>query len=521
MTKPRSRFKTALAAMLFALAAMSGLVATPALAQEAAPTEETAPAEEAGQVAEASGTDAEPAAEPETPVDHPLATIVVDVETGKVLSRQNATERRYPASTTKLMTAYLALKALRAETVALDSPVIVTRQAADEPPSKMDYKPGSVIRLDNALRMMLVKSANDVAVAIGQSLAGGSLGDFVDMMNAEAKRLGMEDTRFINPNGLPGEGQYSTAKDLAILGMTIRREFPAFSEFFGTEAISNGKSLMKNGNKLLGRFEGADGMKTGYICASGFNLVSSATRDGRTLIAVVLGANGTIERERNSAEILQAGFQADLDEVTETVTDLPASSGEPLDTSDYICSQEGRTERANDRVAEKEREEVFGSPYLTELNRAPVTVNVGLGGAAGNDEVAPGVSIIANYGIPIPTPRPTPPPANDNLAAGEDATDPAADETTEPAAPDTAPADPAAEGARPAEPANEESRLGPSTTGRGDVAAAANAYAGGDRDTVFPRGIESPLARKGPRLDIDFKLRTSHAAGDARQGAAN
>ena len=337
----------------------------------------------------------------------PMASVVVDVETGKVLSQNRATERRFPASTTKLMTAYLALQAMHQERAALDTPVIMTRRAAAEPPSKMGYQPGSVMRLDNALRMMLVKSANDVAYAIGQTIGDGSMENFVAMMNDTAKGLGMMDTRFINPNGLPGDGQYSSAKDLAILGVAIRREFPAFSDFFNTEAISNGKRVMNNGNKLLGRFDGADGMKTGYICASGFNLVSSATRDDRTLVAVIIGANGTIERERNAAEILEAGFKADPAKIDTTVDELPTATGEPLDVSGYICSSKGRSARANERVEEKEREETYGSPYLREMNRSPVVLQVGLGGAAGNAIAEPGISLISAYGIPLPTPRPS------------------------------------------------------------------------------------------------------------------
>lgn len=351
---------------------------------------------------------AETSSTAETGIDEavrPMASIVVDVATGKVLSQQLATERRYPASTTKLMTAYLALKGLRESRLALDSPVIVTRRSSGEAPSKMGFEPGSVIRLDFALRMMLVKSANDVAYAIGETV-GGSMEAFVEAMNDTAAQLGMQDTRFINPNGLPGEGQYSSAKDLAILAVAIRREFPAFADYFGTEAISNGTAILQNGNKLLGRFDGADGMKTGYICASGFNLVSSATRNGRTLVAVVLGANGTIPRERLSAEILEAGFATDPATMDITVDELPVASGELVDISDYICSQEGRTARANERVEEREREETFGSPYMRDLDRSPVVFRVSLGGAAGNEIAEPGISVISAYGIPLPTPRP-------------------------------------------------------------------------------------------------------------------
>lgn len=447
----------------------------------------------------ASETEAAPEETPAAEVaNHPASSIVVDVATGKVLSEHNATERRYPASTTKLMTVYLALKALREGTVSLDSPVIVTRLAAAQAPAKMGYPAGSVIRLDNAMKMMLVKSANDIAMAIGQSLAHESEEGFVDMMNAEAARLGMKDTHFVNPNGLPQDGQHSSAKDLAILAIQIRREFPAFSGYFDIEAITNGKYVMKNGNKLLGRFEGADGMKTGYICASGFNLVSSATRDGRTLVAVVLGANGTIKRERLSAAILQAGFETDLATKTQTVDQLPTSPGEVIDISDYICGAKGRSARAAERDEEKDRDEKFGSPYLTEMQRPPVTVKVGLGGAAGNELVDAGVSIIANYGIPIPTPRPTPP-APESIA-------------TDGSAPDGA--------ATPAEPgeASVDTPL-PAAETPLDKPSAANAYTSGTLRSSFPLGVHSPMAKRGPRLDAEpgFDLR---AAGFGRQPAA-
>ncbi|WP_182085109.1 D-alanyl-D-alanine carboxypeptidase family protein [Aureimonas sp. ME7] len=340
---------------------------------------------------------------------HAVNTIVVDVATGKVLSESNATQRWYPASTTKLMTAYLALHALQEQKASLDTPVVVTRVAAAQAPSKMGYPPGSVIRFDMALRMMLVKSANDIAMAIAQTLGGGSVDTFVASMNATAERLGMHDTHFINPNGLPGPGQYSSAKDLAILGVAIRREFPAFTDYFSTEAIASGEAVMKNGNGLLGRYAGADGMKTGYICASGFNLVASATRDNRTLVAVVLGAEGPIVRERTAAEIIENGFNTNPRSIRETVAELPNGSGAPGDISAEVCSQAGRTARANERETEEKRPETFGSPYLTEIERPPVTLPVSLGNAAAGPGIEAGIPLIAAYGIPVPTWRPARP----------------------------------------------------------------------------------------------------------------
>ncbi len=284
----------------------------------------------------------------------------------------------------------------------------------------MVYEPGSVMRLDNALRMLMVKSANDVAVAIAQALSpDGSTAGFVERMNAEAIRLGMADSRFINPNGLPGPGQWSSAKDLAILGVAIRREMAGFRDYFATEAISTGEVTMKNYNSLLGHYPGADGMKTGYICASGFNLVASATRDDRTLVAVVLGAEGPIVRARIAAEILENGFKVDPAASTEpVVVDLPASGGAPADISDVICSPAGRTARANERDAEDARDEAFGSPYMTALERPLVTVPVALGGAAARDDIEAGISLIAAYGIPIPTPRPGAPVTVETVTGG-------------------------------------------------------------------------------------------------------
>ncbi|MBB3999359.1 D-alanyl-D-alanine carboxypeptidase family protein [Aureimonas pseudogalii] len=338
-----------------------------------------------------------------------LNTIAVDVATGKVLSQHNATQRWYPASTTKLMTAYVTLKALQAGEVAPDTPVVMTRAATAQAPSKMGYKPGSVMRLDMALRMMLVKSANDVAYAIAQTLGDGSLETFVGRMNADAAALQMLDTHFVNPNGLPQDGQYSSAKDLAILGTAIRREFPTYADYFSTEAIVVGQGIMKNGNGLLGRYRGADGMKTGYICASGFNLVASATRDGRTIVAVVLGAEGPIVRERAAAEVIENGFNTNPRSIRDVVTDLPPSAGPPADVSAEICSPAGRTARANERETEDKREETFGSPYMSELDRPPAAVPVSLGGAAGRGDIEPNVSLIAAYGIPLPTARPARP----------------------------------------------------------------------------------------------------------------
>ena len=215
--------------------------------------------------------------------------LVVDVNSLKVYEQQDIYQKWYPASLTKLMTAYTTFRALKSGQLTLESPVVISKNAAGEPPSKMFYKPGQAVTLDSALKMLLIKSANDIAVAIGETVAGSEPA-FVNLMNAEAKRIGMTSSHFINPNGLPGAGQYTTARDLAVLAVTIKREFPQYAPYFAYEGFTTGKKNYPNLNMLIGRFDGADGMKTGFICASGFNQVSSATRNGRAVVSVVLGA---------------------------------------------------------------------------------------------------------------------------------------------------------------------------------------------------------------------------------------
>ena len=326
------------------------------------------------------------------------ATVVIDMQNGRVLSHENAFQRWYPASLTKIMTAYVAFRAIKAGRLTLNSPVRVSKHAAGEPPSKMGYKPGSEMTLDNALKMLIVKSANDIAMAIAESV-GGSQAKFADMMNAEARRLGMTGTNYVNPNGLHDTRQYTTARDLAILSAAVRREFPEHEHYFGLEGITAGKKLLRSYNILLGRFPGADGMKTGFVCASGFNLVGSATRGGRTLIAVVLGATSQEERAEAAAELLAEGFKKHSNAGIR-ISDFAAygaSRNEAPNLRSAICTKQAQAERWDGR--DDEGRMVIRSRYLTPMTREPRTVAVGLGGAVG-----PSPEFFAN--VPIPTPRP-------------------------------------------------------------------------------------------------------------------
>ncbi|MGX5736039.1 serine hydrolase [Bosea thiooxidans] len=234
-------------------------------------------------------------------------SLVVDASSGEVLSSENATQAWRPASTTKMMTIYLALKAVQEGRLGLETAIPVSKRAASQPRVKVYARPGQEITLDNALRIMMVKSANDIAYVVAEGV-GGDVETFVSMMNAEAQRLGMQDTRFANPNGWDHPDGQSSAHDLAILAMALMRDFGRYSDYWNTSAVQLGKQLIHNTNGLVGRYSGISGMKTGFTCASGFNVVATASRGGRTLIAVVLGATSATERTVKAAQLLDEGF---------------------------------------------------------------------------------------------------------------------------------------------------------------------------------------------------------------------
>ncbi|MCJ9735991.1 D-alanyl-D-alanine carboxypeptidase family protein, partial [Bradyrhizobium sp. PRIMUS42] len=218
------------------------------------------------------------------------ALLLIEADSGKVLQADNATIPWYPASVTKIMTAYVTLKAVKDGRLTLDTLLTVSPTAASQSPSKMGFRPGTQLTVDNALKMMMVKSANDMAVVLAEGV-GGSIDGFSAMMNDTARKLGMTQTSYVNPNGLPADGQITSARDLGILARSFLRDLPEYEYFVHIPAMRFGKRVTGNFNKLIGRYPGADGFKTGFICASGYNLVASATRNGRRLIAVVLGAS--------------------------------------------------------------------------------------------------------------------------------------------------------------------------------------------------------------------------------------
>jgi D-alanyl-D-alanine carboxypeptidase len=236
-------------------------------------------------------------------------SVVIDVASGQILQQEQPTASWYPASLTKLMTVYVALDAVRAKRLTFDTPLVVSPRAYRMAPSKMGFRPGSEVTLGNALVMLMVKSANDIAVAIAEGVSG-SVEAFAEDMNKVSASLGMRESYWVNPNGLPDERQVTSARDLAILGRALYLQFPEHANLFNVGAMQLGKSIIPTHNGLLGRYPGADGMKTGFTCSAGFNLVASASRGGRRLIAVVLGAPSATVRTAKAAALLDRGFMS-------------------------------------------------------------------------------------------------------------------------------------------------------------------------------------------------------------------
>jgi D-alanyl-D-alanine carboxypeptidase len=273
---------------------------------------------------------------------HSEARLVIEADSGKVLEAENATVPWYPASVTKIMTAYVTLQAVKDGKITLDTLITVSPVAASQSPAKMGFRPGTQVTVDNALKMMLVRSANDMAVVLAEGV-GGSIDGFAGMMNDTAKKLGMTQTTYVNPNGLPADGQITSARDLAILARSFIKNLPEYEYFVHIPAIQFGRRITQNFNRLIGRYPGADGFKTGFICASGYNLVASATRDGKRLIAVVLGASSGTMRAVRAAQLLDRGFASNnglawLRPSLGTVDSLQPIDASPPNLRDEVCS---------------------------------------------------------------------------------------------------------------------------------------------------------------------------------------
>jgi D-alanyl-D-alanine carboxypeptidase len=294
-------------------------------------------------------------------------TLVIDADSGQVLIESQPTANWYPASLTKLMTVYVALHAVRDGRITMDTPFVVSARAANMPASKMGFPPGIEVTLDNALKMLMVKSPNDVAVTVAEGVSG-SVEAFADEMNAAAARLGLKESHFVNPNGLPDVRQVSSARDMAMIGRALFKEFPESADLFSIGALQLGDQIIQTHNGLIGHYPGADGMKTGFTCAAGFNVVASATHGGRRLIAVVLGSPSPRERTAEAAALFDRGF-GQWGGGLGSVETLPSPGvGAAPDMHQEICSRRGRA-----AMAAAEEEEYS----------ATIAAPIGKGGAKG------------------------------------------------------------------------------------------------------------------------------------------
>jgi D-alanyl-D-alanine carboxypeptidase len=234
--------------------------------------------------------------------------LLFDPADGRILYAEDQDNQWHPASLTKIMTAFLVFEALRDGKLALQQKIPCSELAHSQAPSRIGLPVGTEITVETALQALIVKSANDAAIMLAEAIAG-TQDEFVARMNAAAARLGMSRTRFVNANGLPAPEQVTTARDMARLTAAVLRDFPDHAYLWSLEDMRVGKRRLRSHNSLLRNYDGADGIKTGFICDSGFNVVASATRDGRRLVAVVLGEVTGRERSARAANLLEHGFQ--------------------------------------------------------------------------------------------------------------------------------------------------------------------------------------------------------------------
>jgi len=273
------------------------------------------------------------------------AALILDAETGTVLFERHASAQRHPASLTKIMTLYMLFEAIHDGRVNLNDRFKVSKHATAQPPSSLRLRVGETIKAKDAILALVTKSANDVAVVVAEAI-GGTESKFARLMTERARRLGMRNTRFRNASGLHDPRQVTTAYDMAMLALAVRRDFPDEYDYFSTRSFTwKGRSL-PNHNKLLGHYRGTDGIKTGYVGASGFNLVASVERQGRRLIGVVFGGKSGSRRDRHMKRLLDSGFEKAAEILVADVVKPPLPAPRPsrdvqLASADVVRSKAG------------------------------------------------------------------------------------------------------------------------------------------------------------------------------------
>ena len=240
-------------------------------------------------------------------ISHAGPALVFEAKTGNIIYQEDADRLWYPASLTKVMTAYIAFEEIKAGRLSLQDQITSSPHAAKQPPSKIGLPVGRQMSLDLGLQALIVKSANDVAVMIAEKISG-DVKSFAKRMNETAKKLGMTRTKFYNPNGLPEGRQVTTARDMGLLAQATIKNFPEHAALFKQIYVKVGKRRLRSHNDMLRKYSGTDGMKTGFVCASGFNIVTSATRNDLRLVAVVFGARSSASRRVRATKLLNYGF---------------------------------------------------------------------------------------------------------------------------------------------------------------------------------------------------------------------
>ncbi|MGE3770672.1 MAG: D-alanyl-D-alanine carboxypeptidase [Bdellovibrionales bacterium] len=256
------------------------------------------------------------------------AALVIDATSGRVLHQENANAQRHPASLTKMMTLYMVFAALERGQLSLNQRMYVSSIAAAQPPSKLGLRTGNRLRVEDAILGLVTQSANDAAVVLAEEL-GGSEARFAVMMTETARKLGMNSTVFKNASGLPNKQQVTTARDMAKLGLALLRHYPQYYPYFSTAGFNYEGGYHNNHNRLMSRYSGMDGIKTGFISASGFNLVASAMRDGRRLVGVVFGGRSSATRDNQMAKLLDAAFEKAKEEDQTEVASLDVKAAPP------------------------------------------------------------------------------------------------------------------------------------------------------------------------------------------------
>jgi D-alanyl-D-alanine carboxypeptidase len=316
--------------------------------------------------------------------------LLIDAQTGEVLYDEDVGQPWHPASLTKLMTAYVAFAAIQNGRISLSDTITISQNAWNQAPSKSGLAVGSSITLQDALYILVVKSANDIAVAVAEAVSG-SVPAFVAEMNAMAAAMNLTATHYENPHGLHNEKQVTSARDLAILALYIRRDFPQYLPMFGTEAVTLGKAVLESNNGLLLHFAGTTGMKTGYVCASGLNIVATVERQGRSMLAVVLGASSARERNELTAELILRGLSGAVSGTGMSILQVANVAGEPTNMRPLICGKQAKA-----YVAERE------AAYPLGLKGQPSYLTDVIDGAT---YTARDLGILRD--IPLPRPRPS------------------------------------------------------------------------------------------------------------------